>query len=167
MRIARILSVAAVLLIITAGALPAGAEKAVGAKDDKTAVKRAVKGFYIALNAMFKGDVKPMKKVWSHAPDVTYMGPDGGYLIGWEDTLKSWEQQASLKLGGRVKPENFHFNIGEDIAVVNNYEHGKIYIDGKRQVVKIRATNVFRKENGEWKMIGHHVDILPYLKKGK
>jgi len=167
MRIARILSMAAVLLIITAGALPAGAEKAVDAKDDKAAVKRAVKGFYIALNAMFKGDVKPMKKVWSHAADVTYMGPDGGYLIGWEDTLKSWEQQASLKLGGRVKPDSFQFNIGEDIAVVHNFEHGKNYVDGKEWIVKIRATNVFRKENAEWKMIGHHVDLLPYLKKGK
>jgi hypothetical protein len=24
---------------------------------------------------------------------------------------------------------------------------------------------VFRKENGKWKMVGHHADILPYLEK--
>jgi ketosteroid isomerase-like protein len=29
--------------------------------------------------------------------------------------------------------------------------------------VSIRATNIYRKENGQWKMIGHHTDLLPYL----
>jgi ketosteroid isomerase-like protein len=31
--------------------------------------------------------------------------------------------------------------------------------------VSIRATNLFRKENGAWKMIGHHTDLLPFLEK--
>ena len=31
--------------------------------------------------------------------------------------------------------------------------------------VSIRATNIFRKENGAWKMIGHHTDLLPFLDK--
>jgi len=30
--------------------------------------------------------------------------------------------------------------------------------------VSIRATNVFRKEGGQWKMIGHHTDLLPFPK---
>lgn len=164
MRGKKILWMAAVLVIMAAGFLTAGADTQGGAsKEEEKAVTKAVAGFYSALNAMFTGDVEPMKKVWSHAPDVTYMGPVGGYLIGWDDTLKSWEEQASLNLGGVVKPENLHYNIGETIAVVHNYELGENYVDGKRQVVKIRATNVFRKENGEWKMIGHHTDLLPYL----
>jgi hypothetical protein len=29
--------------------------------------------------------------------------------------------------------------------------------------VSIRATNLFRKESGAWKMIGHHTDLLPFL----
>ncbi len=28
--------------------------------------------------------------------------------------------------------------------------------------VSLRATNVFSKENGAWKMIGHHTDMLPF-----
>ena len=35
--------------------------------------------------------------------------------------------------------------------------------DGKPQAVSIRATNLFRKEDGTWKMIGHHTDLLPFL----
>jgi ketosteroid isomerase-like protein len=36
---------------------------------------------------------------------------------------------------------------------------------GEPMKVSIRATNIFRKENGQWKMIGHHTDLLPFLEK--
>jgi len=36
-------------------------------------------------------------------------------------------------------------------------------VDGKAEKVMLRATNVFRKENEQWKMIGHHTDTLPFL----
>jgi ketosteroid isomerase-like protein len=42
-------------------------------------------------------------------------------------------------------------------------EVGDNVVDGKPQQVSIRATNTFRKENGQWKMIGHHTDLLPFL----
>jgi len=31
--------------------------------------------------------------------------------------------------------------------------------------VAIRATNVFRREAGAWKMVGHQTDLLPHLVK--
>jgi len=46
--------------------------------DDEQAVREAAAKFYSALNVMFSGDAGPMKDVWSHAADVTYMGPGGG-----------------------------------------------------------------------------------------
>jgi ketosteroid isomerase-like protein len=56
--------------------------------------------------------------------------------------------------------------VGPEVAVVQNYEKGEnTNADGKPQVVSIRATSVFRKEGGQWKMIGHHTDPLPYLEK--
>ena len=52
----------------------------------------------------------------------------------------------------------------EDIA--SNYEIGQnVATDCTPEKVTIRATNVFRKENGSWKMIGHHTDLLPFLEK--
>lgn len=129
------------------------------------AVEEAVTGFYAALNDVFKGDVGPMKKVWSHANDVTYMGPTGGFEVGWNQVLADWEKQANMKLGGKVEPEDMRITIGQDIAVTNNYEKGEnTNVEGQSGKVSIRATNVFRKEHGKWKMIGHHTDLLPFLK---
>jgi ketosteroid isomerase-like protein len=38
-------------------------------------------------------------------------------------------------------------------------------VNGQPQTVTIRATNIFRRENGQWKMIGHHTDLLTFLAK--
>ena len=133
---------------------------------DETAVKQAVTQFYAALNSMFTGNAAPMEAVWSHAKDVTYMGPTGGFYVGWNRVLKNWEAQAAMKLGGKVEPKNMIITIGPDIAVTENYEMGEnTNAAGKTQKVSIRATNVFRKEGGQWKMIGHHTDQLSYLQK--
>ncbi len=133
--------------------------------NEAKAVRRANDRYYDALNAMFKGDLSPMKKVWSHSDDVTYLGPDGSFLIGWNATLEDWKKQAALKLGGKVEPKEIHVTAGHDLSVVHNYEVGENMVEGKLTKFKIRATNLYRKENGEWKMIGHHTDLLPFLDK--
>ena len=131
---------------------------------NEEAVKSATDQFYVALNAMFKGDLEPMKAVWSHADDVTYMGPAGGMRIGWADVLTDWQAQAALNLGGKVEPLDYHMTVGQHIAVVINYEEGEnAAANGDPLKVSIRATHTFRKEKGEWKMIGDHTDLLPFL----
>ena len=135
-------------------------------ENDENAVTQAVSQFYVALNEMFKGNVEPIKEVWSHAGDVTYMGPTGGIKIGWQQVLADWETQAAMKLGGTVKPENMTITVGNNLAFTINYEKGSnVDSEGKPIEVSIRATNIFRKEDGKWKMIGHHTDLLPFLQK--
>lgn len=135
------------------------------AADEEQAVKDATMGFYAALNTLFTGELDPMKEVWSHAEDVTYMGPTGGMQVGWDEVLVEWESQAVRKLGGSVKPGAMRIFVGPHLAVAQNYEMGSnTNVEGTTLTVSIRATNLFRKENGKWKMIGHHTDILPGLK---
>lgn len=133
---------------------------------DEEAVLAANDGFYAALNTMFTGDAGPMLAVWSHAEDVTYMGPTGEYDRGWEAVRANWEAQAALKLGGKVEASDMTVVAGENIAVISEYEVGEnTNADGEVAKVKLRGTNIFRKEDGAWKMIGHHTDTLPYLDK--
>jgi ketosteroid isomerase-like protein len=132
---------------------------------DRKAVKQAVDQFYLALDHMFRGDIALMKEVWSHADDTVYMGPDGKTLVGWGPIGEIWDYQASLKLGGKVVPADMTITVGTDIAVTHNLEVGENDVNGEIQKVSIRATNVFRKEDGKWKMIAHHTDLLPFLEK--
>jgi ketosteroid isomerase-like protein len=132
--------------------------------DDGKAVTDAAAQFYRALNAMFTGELAPMVEVWSHGRDVTYMGPGGDFRVGWDQVLASWKEQAAMKLGGKVHADNMRVIVGRDLAVTHNVEVGENVKDGQVLKVSIRATNVFRKESGKWKMIGHHTDLLPHLK---
>lgn len=134
--------------------------------DVEQAVRNAVQGFYDALAVIFKGETGAMEQLWSHAEDVTYMGPGGGYQEGWALVLENWRAQAALKMGGEVTPENINVSVGRDIAVVHNLEIGHVAgPEGEEETVSLRATNLFRKEDGTWKMIGHHADLLPFLVK--
>jgi ketosteroid isomerase-like protein len=64
-----------------------------------------------------------------------------------QTTLHTWaRQEDSISAGKRSRKLGAHPDA-----------------DGKEQKVMIRATNLFRKEGGDWKMIGHHTDLLPHL----
>jgi ketosteroid isomerase-like protein len=133
---------------------------------ESKAVQSSVTEFYIALNQLFTGEMTAMEKIWSHSKDITYMGPDGAYDIGWEATRANFQVQANKKLGGKVMPKDIHTIIGNDLAIVSNYEVGEnVNTQGKTEKVQIRVTSTFRKEKAGWKMIGHHTDTLSYLKK--
>ena len=152
-------------LIVTVIGLMA-ANTALAAEKNEQGVRQAVAQFYTALNAMFTGELGPIKEVWSHANDVTYMGPGGEFEVGWDQVLATWETQAAKKLGGKVEPADIRITVGQDLAIVSDIEKGEnTNADGKVEKVSIRATNLFRKEGGKWKMIGHHTDLLPYLAK--
>jgi ketosteroid isomerase-like protein len=151
---------AAALICCSVGVLRAE-EKA--ADSEAEPVLEANEVFYAALNSLFEAKIQPMTEIWSHADDVTYLGPDGSFRVGWQATRKDWQKQAAMKLGGKVEPTEVHITVGRDLAVVHNYEIGRNVVDGKTTEVKIRATNLYRKEGGKWKMIGHHTDLLPFL----
>jgi ketosteroid isomerase-like protein len=153
----------ALAMLMVAVAAMVSASAAPASPQDEQAVRQANEAFYKALNTMFQGDIKPMQAVWSQADDVTYMGPDGKFLVGWKDVFADWQTQAAKKLGGSIRPEKINTKIGQDLATVECYEVGENIVGGKPTKVSIRATNVYRKENGQWKMIGHHTDTLPFL----
>ena len=135
------------------------------AEDNTAAVRAASNQFYTALNQLFTGDMAPMEALWSHRKDVTYMGPDGRFLVGWDAVRKDWASQAAMKMGGSIKPAQVKITAGNDLATVSNMEVGSVAIQGKKKAISLRATSIYRKENGQWKMIGHHTDLIPRMAK--
>jgi ketosteroid isomerase-like protein len=124
-------------------------------------VQSAADRFYAALNDLLQGDAEPILACWSHADDVSYMGPFGDQRIGWEAVSEAWREQLEMGIGGHVVPEHLHLVVGTDLAVTVGFEHGTGHqIDGRETGVDFRVTNVFRLEDGELKMIGHHTDRL-------
>ena len=130
----------------------------------EAAVEAAVAEFYAALNAMFTGNLAPMEAVWSHNDDVIYMGPAGGYRVGWQQVQADWAAQAALKMGGSVKAEQIHMTMDGNLAIVCNDVKGENFDpEGDPLPVLLRDSSLFRKEGKQWKLIGLHTDLLPFL----
>jgi len=128
------------------------------------AVSAANDQLYKALNAMFTGNLEPMNNIWSHQNDVTDLGPFGGQLVGWDSVGAEFKKEAGLKLGGKVVCTGLIVHSGKDMGYTVCTEVGEnMSAEGKPVVVSHRATNVFRLENGQWKLVHHHTDLSPQL----
>ena len=91
------------------------------------------------------------------------MAADGAYNIGWEQAYANWEEQAAQNLGGHAGPEDVRVTIGDDIAMTNQYTVGVNEFQTGELAFRLRATSIFRKRDGQWRMISHHVDVIPTL----
>lgn len=95
---------------------------------------------------------------------MTYLGANYSLYAGWEEVLADWRAQAALNLKGDINPVDVHVTLGQDFAATTCYVRGHNFdLGGERHEVAIRDTNLFRKEGGAWKMVGHHSDPLPFV----
>jgi ketosteroid isomerase-like protein len=129
-------------------------------------LRAANDSLYAALNAMFIGNMAPMDSIWSHSNDITDMGPFGGRLVGWDSVNAEFTKEANMKLGGKVVCNNLLVHPGTDMGYTVCTEEGEnMSAKGKPVMVSHRATNIFRLENGKWKLVHHHTDLSPQLQK--
>jgi ketosteroid isomerase-like protein len=131
-----------------------------GAED---AVRQASARFYAALNSMANGDASPMSAVWTHREDVTTMHPIGQREVGWEQVGPVWEQVAAMCTEGQVQLHDQLIRVGTDLAYEVGVEEGEITIAGERVAFNERVTNIYRREDGEWKIVHHHSDVSPAM----
>jgi ketosteroid isomerase-like protein len=131
----------------------------------KEEIVQASKQFYGALNHMLKGDATPMASVWSHGSGVDSMHPIGGRDIGWEKVDDSFKQVAKLASGGEVRLSEQRIEVDGNMAYEVGIEKGQATFAGQKVAIEHRVTNVYRKENGQWKMVHHHSDVSPDMLK--
>jgi ketosteroid isomerase-like protein len=99
---------------------------------------------------------------FSHADDVTAMHPMGGRLIGWAEVRAGWEMAAGAVSGGSVEVDDLQVTLlGNDAAYTTGMEIASATVGGTPLTVSLRCTNVYRREDSVWKLVHHHVDLLP------
>ena len=130
--------------------------KRVAAEDD---VRSASDQFYSALEAMANGDASFMADIWSHENDVTTMHPVGGREEGWDAVSGSWEGVAAASADGTVTRSDQIIRVIGDTAYELCTESASMTFAGEPIALEHRATNVYRRENGEWKIVHHHADL--------
>ena len=127
-------------------------------------IRQASEQFYAAINRTINGDSGSMMEVWSHGSEVTTLHPLGGRETGWREVRASWEQVAQEFSDGQVSLEELVVvPLSADVAYTLGTEHGQAKLGDERVGIDWRVTNIYRREEGEWKMVLHHTDVSPEL----
>jgi ketosteroid isomerase-like protein len=159
-RAAALISAAAALML--ASARPAHAESSPDASQAQVRLVRdATLNYYVALGSVLKGDLDPMTKVWSHGSDVIDMPSSGGRESGWNAVLNGYRNLTRQGITGSIAPAEVSVTVEGKLAYSTCIETGETRASGSYPVHhRERATNVFRLENGQWKLICHHADAV-------
>jgi ketosteroid isomerase-like protein len=114
-----------------------------------------------ALDELVQGRPEPFKALWSRSNDTVIMGAFGGFERGSEQVANrlDWASAGIGATGRRV--ENVLTVIGEDLACTVDLEHMERTKDGRTYHRVLRCTQVYRLEDGEWRVIVRHADELP------
>ena len=123
-------------------------------------VQELISRCHEALAHQSQGRPEPFLDLWSHADDVTIMAAVGGYHSGFEQVsnLLRWASTAQHFDGWSA--ENLVTIVVSDLAFSVELEHYGRQVEGEDKGMTLRATQVYRREDGEWKVIHRHGDIL-------
>jgi ketosteroid isomerase-like protein len=114
-----------------------------------------------ALGDLVEGRPGPFKALWSQREDTVIMGAFGGVDRGPEAVAKRLEwASAGIGASGR-RAENILTVVGQDLACTVDLEHMERTDEGRTYHRVLRCTQVYRLEDGTWKVIVRHADELP------
>jgi ketosteroid isomerase-like protein len=127
-------------------------------------IRQASEQFYASLNRLINGDPGPMMEVCSHGSDVTTMNPRGRINLGWEEVSAGWERVAQSMSDGQVSADDLVVvPQTDDVAYTLGRERGQVKVGGEPVLIDLRVTTIYRREDGEWKVVHNHTDVSPTM----
>lgn len=115
----------------------------------------------IAEIAVHNGDAGPRRAIWSRNDPVTVLG-------AWRNASGQHEldELFALLAGSFSDCSSFEFELLEaevrgDTAYTVGFEHTSASVNGVPRTYTLRATQIYRREDGEWKVAHRHGSAPP------
>ncbi|WP_371502814.1 nuclear transport factor 2 family protein [Kitasatospora sp. NBC_00374] len=116
---------------------------------------------YEAERALHNGDAGPRRTLWSRNEPVSVRG-------AWRDASG---QRAVHRLFDALEAAFSHctsyefeiqaYDLSGDMAYTVGREHISASVEGQARTYTLRATQVYRREDGTWKVAHRHADTAP------
>jgi ketosteroid isomerase-like protein len=110
-----------------------------------------------------RGNPDVYKSLWSRRDDVTLANPFGPPVRGWEEVSARLDLAASKYRDGQdYEFENISTVLTSELAYAVEIERIRTRVGDSDELtqIAIRATTVFRREGGSWKVTHRHGDPI-------
>ena len=123
---------------------------------------QVIEQYHLALGEFMKGDPEPVWKFHSHREDVTLANPRGGIAHGWEQVSKIMADVASGRREGDMSFEIIEKFVTPELACIVEMERAEAKFGASEEITSyaLRATILFRPEDGTWKVAHRHADPI-------
>jgi len=115
---------------------------------------------YQAELALHNGDSAPRRALWSRKEPVSILG-------AWRNAHGQQElDELFTALANSFSDctsyafEVLAYDVAGDMAYTAGLEHTSAAVDGMARTYSLRATQVYRREGGEWKVAHRHADTV-------
>ena len=127
--------------------------------DTKRFLDEMMPRIHEAERALHNGDAGPRFEMWSHTDPVSVFGAAFS-PIGWDHVGHMFQKLASrFSNCSSCEWEVVAADVGEDFAYLLAIERTTASVAGSEPTpYMLRSTTIFRRENGEWKIVHRHGD---------
>ena len=114
-----------------------------------------------AAHAYVNGDASPLDALVTSNDPATFYSPQGDVTQGAKGVTARYDKD----VGSFRKPGTTRFEVlqpGSDggLAFWTGYQHAEVHLGDRPDAIfmKLRITEVFRFEDGEWRLVHRHAD---------
>jgi ketosteroid isomerase-like protein len=116
-----------------------------------------------AARAHVNGDSAPLERIVAQSGAATFFPPNGGSERGAKEVSARYDRDArAFGKGGETQLEILQSASGGDVGFWTGFQTAQVKLgDGSQPVkMKLRITELFRRMDGEWRMIHRHADPM-------
>jgi ketosteroid isomerase-like protein len=118
-----------------------------------------------AEEAIVYGDPGPRMRLWSREQPVSLLGAWGPNTTGWDEVGRIFDWVASRLSSETYSDFRWDIEVADargDMGYTVGFERFNHHTeDGRIEPVTVRVTHVYRREDGEWKIVHRHGDLAP------
>lgn len=112
------------------------------------------------LKHQVSGHSGPFLEVWSHSDDVAILGAVGSHAEGWDNVRRHLLGASQALDWTSLAVERLLTVRTGDLAVTVMLEHMARDGDEEPRARTLRATQAYRRDDGEWRLIHRHANLV-------
>jgi len=128
----------------------------------KDEIRQVTERYYNTFNQAVNGDPGAFLEFWSRGPDVVLMTAGGDTAVGW-DAVRENIEDIPAAFSGHFTYRDLTISVMDDFAYTACVEQAEFSAAGEVRSADHRATHLFHREAGEWKVVLRHADVNPAL----